>query len=92
MTLEALGGFTVAACASGQEALERAVDFAPDLIILDVMMPGLDGPATLRELCKLPALAAVPVIFMTALSETVDKVKGFSVGAVDYITKTPCAS
>jgi two-component system OmpR family response regulator len=60
------GGFQVLACSSGQEILEQALGFAPDLFLLDVMMPGLDGPATLQALKRIPGLANVPVIFMTA--------------------------
>ena len=49
---EAVGGFTVETCSSGREALDRAEQFAPDLLLLDVMMPGMDGPTTLGELRK----------------------------------------
>jgi two-component system, OmpR family, response regulator len=66
MALEDLGGYCVGLCDSGAEALERAVDFAPDFILLDVMMPDLDGPATLQALRTLPALAQTPVAFITA--------------------------
>ncbi len=66
MTLEAIGDFTVESCGSGQEALDKAPGFAPDLILLDVMMPGMDGPTTFAELRKLPGTEKTPVIFMTA--------------------------
>ena len=56
LALEMVGGFELAVCASGEEALARAEAFAPQLILLDVMMPGMDGPSTLRELRALPAL------------------------------------
>jgi CheY-like chemotaxis protein len=66
MALEDLGGYSVELCDSGAEALERAVDFAPDFILLDVMMPDLDGPATLQALRAIPILAQTPVAFITA--------------------------
>ncbi|MBT8121342.1 MAG: response regulator, partial [Gammaproteobacteria bacterium] len=52
MALETIGGFTVKACSSGQEAVDAAPAFEPDLVILDVMMPGMDGPATMEALLK----------------------------------------
>ncbi len=80
-------GFEVWIAQSGQVALDR-VNFAlPDLILLDVMMPELDGFETCRRLKGDPKTAAIPVIFMTALSESESKVRGLNLGAVDYITK-----
>lgn len=66
IALESVGGFSVRLCADGMAALDALAEFAPDLVMLDVMMPGMDGPATLVELRKLPEGANVPVIFMTA--------------------------
>jgi two-component system, OmpR family, response regulator len=66
MALEAVGGFTVIACNSGKEALVMAPGANADLILLDVMMPGMDGPATLSALRGLSQTADTPVIFMTA--------------------------
>jgi two-component system, OmpR family, response regulator len=66
IALETMGGFTVKACRNGQQALEVAPVFAPDLILLDVNMPDLDGPATLHELRKFPTLQHTPVVFLTA--------------------------
>ena len=66
MALEAIGGFTVETSNSGKEALVKAPAFQPDLILLDVMMPEMDGPTTLKELRKMPALEATPVVFCTA--------------------------
>src|SRR3954469_2959471 len=66
MALTDVGGFEVRACSSGAEALAAAAAFAPDLILLDVMMPGMDGPSVLRALRDLPETASVPAIFMTA--------------------------
>ena len=66
MALEALGGFTVLTCSSGAEALAKVDGFLPDLVLLDVMMPGMDGPTTLAALRERAACHEVPVIFMTA--------------------------
>jgi signal transduction histidine kinase len=67
--------------------LEIAKEKLPDLILLDILMPGIDGFETCRQLKNIPQTQDIPVIFMTALSETSDKVKGFQLGAVDYVTK-----
>lgn len=66
IALEDLGGFTVKLCATGYEALTEVVNFAPDLILLDIMMPGLDGFETLKRIRRLPNMQKVPVIFLTA--------------------------
>ncbi|MAE43507.1 MAG: hypothetical protein CMF63_00675 [Magnetovibrio sp.] len=87
LTLESMGGFTVETCGSGQEALDKAPGFAPDLILLDVMMPGMDGPATLRELRKLPEIAETPIVFMTAKAQTHEIEEFKQMGAADVITK-----
>lgn len=80
-------GFKVLVAQDGESALQKVEYAHPDLILLDVMMPGIDGFETCRRLKNNETTQDIPVIFMTALSETVDKVKGFSLGAVDYITK-----
>ncbi|MBD3307427.1 response regulator [candidate division KSB3 bacterium] len=72
---------------SGEHALQQTQRVIPDLILLDVMMPGIDGFETCRRLKAQDATKEIPVIFMTALTETVDKVNGFEAGGVDYITK-----
>jgi PleD family two-component response regulator len=72
---------------SGEEALASVARRPPDLILLDVMMPGIDGFETCRRLKLDPAAKGIPVIFMTALDDIVDEVRGFELGAVDYITK-----
>lgn len=87
LALEAVGGFTVALCGSGREALETAETFAPDLLLLDVMMPELDGPATLQALRRRPALAEVPAIYMTAKTHPRDLARLRAQGAIDIITK-----
>lgn len=87
LALEALGGFTVEICSSGNEALSRAPDFQPQLILLDVMMPEMDGPATLRMLRGMPQFESTPVIFMTAMVQP-GEVAGYkAIGAVDVIAK-----
>ena len=73
--------------ATAKSALEQAQLAQPDLILLDVMMPGMDGFETCRRLKHNPATQAIPVLFMTAMAETINKVNGFNMGAVDYITK-----
>ncbi|NEP12216.1 MAG: response regulator [Symploca sp. SIO2C1] len=80
-------GFEVAVAIDGESAIEQTEYNPPELILLDVMMPGIDGFETCRRLKENPLTQGIPVIFMTALSDTVDKVKGLSLGAVDYITK-----
>jgi len=80
-------GFEVRVAKSGKMALERVKYALPDLILLDVMMPEMDGFETCRRLQANPETTQIPVIFMTALSDTANKVEGFQLGAVDYITK-----
>lgn len=79
--------FKVLVALDGESAIEQVQYAQPDLILLDVMMPGLDGFTTCKCLKSDPSTQDIPVIFMTALSDTVDKVQGFKIGAVDYITK-----
>ncbi len=87
ITLEAVGGFAVETCASGREALDKVVGFAPDVILMDVMMPGMDGPMTFQELRKIPEVSKVPVIFMTAKAQANEINKYLELGAVGIITK-----
>ena len=87
MALESLGGFSVLACNSGAEALSRFAGFAPDLVLLDVMMPGMDGPATLAELRRLPSTGDVPVVFMTARVQAHEILRYREMGAVEVIAK-----
>ncbi len=80
--------FHVRVASSGQRALAVAQSVpVPDLILLDVMMPGMDGYEVLRQLRSNPATSSIPVIFVTALSEADDETRGLGLGAVDYITK-----
>jgi diguanylate cyclase (GGDEF)-like protein len=71
----------------GESAIEQAAYIRPDLIFLDVMMPIMDGFSACKILKSTPETCEIPIIFMTSLSDTLDKVKGFELGAVDYITK-----
>ena len=80
-------GFKVFIAEDGVSAIKQAQYSKPNLILLDIMMPGLDGFETCRRLQAEEATKAIPIIFMTALADMTDKLKGFAVGAVDYITK-----
>jgi len=87
LALEAVGGFTLKACHSGADALENLDIFKPQLILLDVMMPTMDGPSTLRAIREKPGFANTPAVFMTAKVQP-DEVKGYlALGAVDVIPK-----
>ncbi|MEN8216883.1 MAG: hybrid sensor histidine kinase/response regulator [Pseudomonadota bacterium] len=79
--------FKIFVAENGSDALEIAKEKHPDLILLDILMPGINGFETCRQLKNIPQTQDIPVIFLTALSETSDKVKGFQLGAVDYVTK-----
>lgn len=87
LSLTAVGGFTVELCGSGPEALQKAGSFAPDLILLDVMMPGMDGPTTLKGLRKIPSLAPTPVVFMTAKVQPQEIAQLLACGALDVLAK-----
>jgi CheY-like chemotaxis protein len=87
VALEMVGGFELKICNNGEEALANAVSYAPDLLLFDVMMPGMDGPTALKAIKALPELANTPAIFMTAKvqpSEVADYIK---LGAIDVIAK-----
>ena len=86
-TLEVMGDFTVEACSSGQEALDKAAGFAPELILLDVMMPGMDGPTTFSELRKIDATSKTPVIFMTAKVQSHEAETYVELGDIGVIRK-----
>jgi PAS domain S-box-containing protein len=85
-TLES-NGFQVFIATSGDKAIQRAENIRPDIILLDVMMPGIDGFETCAHLKSIDAIKDVPILFMTGLSAIESKVKGFQAGAVDYVTK-----
>ncbi len=80
-------GFDIMIAQDGQSGLDKTSHVQPDLILLDVMMPGIDGFETCLRLKANPITRHIPVIFMTALHSIEDKIKGFEVGAVDYVTK-----
>jgi signal transduction histidine kinase len=79
--------YTVLAAEDGESAVSRADYTLPDLILLDIMMPGIDGYETCRRLKRQESTRDIPVIFMSALAETGHKVRGLEAGAVDYVTK-----
>ena len=85
--LSRVGGMEVVEAANGMEALVRAKEDKPDAVLLDVMMPGLDGPSTLARLREDPATSAIPVVFLTAkaIASEVDRLK--SLGAAGVLTK-----
>jgi two-component system OmpR family response regulator len=85
--LEKVGGLRVAACASGPEAIAKAPEFLPEIVLLDVMLPGMDGPATLRALRDLPQTAATPIVFMTARVQPHELEAYRKAGACDILVK-----
>ena len=87
LALETLGGFTVEICSSGNDALEKIFAFQPQLILLDVMMPGMDGPTTLGKLREINQFATTPIIFMTAKVQPSEVASYKALGAVDVIPK-----
>lgn len=87
MALEVVGGFKVVACANGLEALAAAPTAGADLMLLDVMMPAMDGVSTLRALRALPQTATTPVIFMTAKIQPAEVAQYKALGALDVISK-----
>jgi len=87
MALVDLGGFDLLQCASGAEAVAQAAAFAPDLLLLDYMMPGMNGMATLQALRRLPGLAGVPAVFMTAKTLAVTPDEMAANGVVGVIGK-----
>ena len=87
IALSDIGGFTLESCSSGAEAIKKAKTFKPDLILLDVMMPTMDGPQTLSQLRKIENTASTPVIFMTAKVQPQEIEYYKNIGAVDVISK-----
>ncbi len=87
IALENVGGFTLQICSSGQEAIDAGPAFKPDLLLLDVMMPGMDGVTTLNELRKLPGLRKIPAMFMTAKVQPQEVEQLLAEGAIDVIPK-----
>ena len=87
MVLETIHGFTLEVCSSGNEALQKAEAFNPDLILLDVMMPNMDGPDTLERLRECPVLATTPVVFITAKVQPREVQAYLDLGVVGVIAK-----
>lgn len=87
LALEMVGGFTLNICESGAQALKNAEEFAPDLVLMDVMMPEMTGPMTLERFKAMPAMAKVPVIFMTAKVQPAEIALFKAMGVVDVIPK-----
>lgn len=87
LVLEVIGKFDVRDCGSGREALLAARDFQPDLILLDVMMPEIDGVGTLSLLRRMPHLSETPVLFVTGLTATEDVARYMRAGAIGVIPK-----
>ncbi|ALP53538.1 hypothetical protein Tel_10535 [Candidatus Tenderia electrophaga] len=87
IALESVGGFELQVCSGGEEAIRTAAGFAPDLLLLDVMMPGMDGPTTLARLRKLEGLEDTPALFMTAKVQPQEIEHFKSLGAIEVIAK-----
>lgn len=87
LSLETLAHLSVQVCNSGKEALEQVGIFKPDLILLDVMMPGMDGLTTIKHLKSDPLLSNIPVIFMTAKTQASEMKNYINVGAIGAISK-----
>jgi len=87
LALETVGGFVLEECENGRVALEKGPAFQPDLVLMDVMMPEMDGPTALIEMRKTEELKDVPVIFMTAKVQPAEIAEYKEMGAVDVIPK-----
>ncbi|WP_339854242.1 response regulator [uncultured Nisaea sp.] len=87
LALESIGGFNVTSCASGTEAIATVADVAPELIVMDVMMPEMDGPTTFRALQDIPDANRIPVIFMTAKTQKDEIESLMALGAIGVIAK-----
>lgn len=87
MALDLSGEFEVLQCSSGNEAISKAAEFAPDVFLLDMMMPGMTGRETLDQMRKVPALKAIPAIFMTARAQHSEIEELLKNGAAKVISK-----
>lgn len=87
VSLESIGGFELKLCASGEQTLAEALTFRPDLILLDVMMPGMDGIETLHAIRDNPRLKTIPVVFLTAKVQTTEVDQYQSLGVESVIPK-----
>ena len=87
VALEQVGGLEVEICGSGEDALARVGDFRPELILLDVRMPGMDGPQTLAQLRSAPQTAGIRVVFLTGDAQPADVERLLALGAVAVLAK-----
>ena len=87
LILEQLGGFDVSTCASGQEALNIIPEYNPNMILLDVMLPDMDGPSIFKQLRQLPEFKNTPVVFLTA-DDQINKDAYIKSGILDVISKS----
>lgn len=87
LTLEDLGGFEVVHCSSGADALESLAHYRPQLVLMDVMMPHMDGPETMRQMRLNPELSDIPVIFVTARAQVHEQEQYSKMGAAGIIVK-----
>jgi len=82
-----LEGFQVDACSRGEEALRRAEANPPDAVILDVLLPGMNGFEVCERLRERPATASVPIVMVTAQAQDEDRARGYALGVQEYVTK-----
>ncbi len=87
MTLEDFGDYDIIHCDLGQKALDVVADFQPDLILMDVMMPHMDGPTTLKHFQKMPEAQNIPVVFMTAKAQVHEQAEYIDLGAIGVLVK-----
>lgn len=87
LSLETIGGYELRVFSSGKEALKEAKDFNPDLFLLDVMMPEMDGPETLKQLREIPELKDTPAVFITAKAQVHEVSKYKQLGVLDVVIK-----
>lgn len=87
IALETMGGYTIETCSSGQEALNRVAAFDPDMILLDAMMPGMNGPETFKALTKAPNQDTTPVVFFTGRVQSEDIAMFKNLGAAGVVAK-----
>ena len=87
IALESVGGFVLKICESGQQAIDASTEFEPDLLLLDVMMPGMDGPTAFQQIRKISGMESIPVIFMTAKVQAQEQAHYRDLGAMHVISK-----
>ena len=87
VALQAVSGFELASCSSGEEALEKIAEFSPDLLILDAVMPNMDGVQTLRAIRSMVGLPEIPAVFMTAKTHPAERERFMNEGAIDVLPK-----